>query len=242
MPASKKKIEAERPQENNGEVPTVPAPEPGADGQPTEPETPTTRTPKWTTLRLLERAKKKVEIVREGKGKTRQPDISLRWTPIPDCPFRVWPDEGDYSDVFYVLRKTKGEKTKSIKVIAPDVVEGDIYVRRCIVEVHLVPCLEGTGGVYIWSQPVLDPTHSNYKMQRNLETVRAAAVKEWTILHWLDGFKMQIEALEYQNLDADWPTGQSPGEWQELAIEPYWVDDPDDPDILECHTKKRRIL
>jgi hypothetical protein len=242
MRASKKRIEAERPQESSGEVPTVPAPDPGADGQPTEPETPTTRTPKRTTSRILKAARKKVEIVREGKGKTRQPDISLRWTPLPECPFRVWPNEEDYSDVFYMLRKTKGERTRSIHIIAPDIVEGDIYVRRRIIEVHLIPCLEGSGGVYIWSQPVLDPAHSNYKMQKNLETVRQSAVGEWTILRWLDGFKIEYETLTHQDLDADWPTGQLPEEWQELAIEPYWIEDPDDPEILECHTKGRRIL
>jgi hypothetical protein len=240
MPASKKKIEAERPQENNGEVPTVPAPDPGADGQPTEPETPTTRTPKRTTLRLLEAARREVKIVKEGKGKTRQPDISLRWTPLPDCPFRAWPDEGDYSDI-YLLRKVKGERTKSIHVVAPRIVEEDIHVRKCIIEARLVPCLDSTGQVYVWAQPDLDPTGSNYKMQKNLEEVRLSAVEEWTILHWLDGFRIEIQIPDLQDFDAEWPTGQLPQEWQELAIEPYYVDNPDHPEILGCRTK-RRIL
>jgi hypothetical protein len=240
MPASKKKMEAERPQENNGEVPTVPAPDPGADGQPTEPETPTTRTPKRTTRRILEGARREVKIVKEGKGKTRQPDISLRGTPLPDCPFRAWPKEEDYFPV-YLLKKVKGEKTKSLHIIDPKIVEEDVHVRRCVIDARLVPCLDASGRVYVWVQPELDPTDSNYKMQKNLEEVRLGAVDEWTEIHWLDGFQIEIRTPLDQDFDADWPTGQLPSEWQELAIEPYYIDDPNHPEILGCRTR-RRIL
>src|SRR5262245_4675954 len=62
------------------------------------------------TSKLLSAAKRVRDFKREGRGLTRQLDIQLRLTPIPEIPFRVWPNRDDEYPVAILRIKTAEDR------------------------------------------------------------------------------------------------------------------------------------
>jgi hypothetical protein len=220
----------ERPLEDDGE----PAPavrddlplETEADGKP-------------PTSRILAVARK-VENFKVGKGLSRQLDISLVTSPKAKTWFQAWPDEADYLDIF-LLRVKHDDWNKEIFVVTQEIAELP-HMADNVISARLIPCLSSTGTVFVWAQAVPDlDDKATYRLYEAMRKGGVIAMGGWAKFLW-QPFRVETPADPSAVIRRQWPSGQTPLEWYDLATRAYIIDDPEHPVIKSFEAIERIVL
>jgi hypothetical protein len=233
------------------------APDPRADGRPTGGDDESTPVPediraghgdlplepepdgKPPTSRILSIARK-VENFKAGKGLSRQLDISLMTSPKAKTWFMAWPDEADYLDVF-LLRVKHDDWTKEIFIVTEEIATLPHMVEN-VIAARLIPCLSSTGTVFVWAQAIPDPDDkATYRLYEAMRKGGVIAREGWTKILW-QPFRVETPADPAAVTPRQWPSGQTPLEWYDLATRPYIIDDPKHPVIESFRAIERIVL
>jgi len=191
------------------------------------------------TRDLLSAAKRARDFKREGRGVTRQLDISLLRTPISGIYFRCWPNPDDELPVAILKPKTD-TKSKEVYVLSAEVADLP-YVAPKVREATLVPCVTSTGRLYVWAKTTPDPEDKlTFRTFDGLDQICQAARERWVLVDWSPGLSMGEPPVPMED-EPKWPTGQSLREIFEVAIRNFFIDNPDHPVIRVLNTIKREV-
>jgi hypothetical protein len=192
------------------------------------------------TSRLLAASRRSRDYKQAGDVLTRQLDIPLRVTPIPEVPFRAWPDAGDEHPVA-ILRVRNDSDRKEAYILSPEIADLP-YVAPKVRDASLVPCVTETGKLYVWARTDPDPNDRlSFRIFNNLLRVCEEARKKWIAITWSNG----VLSLQYPRKPIEeeprWPSGQTLEEIYELAIHEAYIDSPDHPAIRGLDVIRREM-
>ena len=190
------------------------------------------------TSKLLSAARRVVDYQAAHPALTRVLDITLKSSPPSEIFFRLWPDERD--DFPCYILQVKNDSDRKDLFIVPESIANLSHVRRHAKPGVLTALITTTGIVYVWARvtPNAGDNQLSYTYQLAMERVANQARRGWIYLTW-ERSKPRVEEPGVPiTEEAQWPTGQPPEELYSLAIEPYWIDNPDELVIKRLNTKK----
>jgi hypothetical protein len=194
--------------------------------------------PTTPTLKLLTAAKRSHDHKRGARGLSRQLDISLRGTPIPEVYFRIWPDAADEYPVA-LLKASADSERKEIYVVSGEIAELPYIVDRAR-DAKLIPCITTTGRLYVWVMTIPNQAdRMGFRVHAALQRVAEAARRAWIMISWDNNGLHVHDPKEPITDEPRWPEGQSLEEIYEIALHGAFIDRPDHPVIRQFNTISR---
>jgi hypothetical protein len=203
------------------------------------PESANGHTDQPPTSKLLSAARRARDFKQEGRGVTRQLDITLRPTPIPDIYFRAWPNPDQEHPVAILKVKTDDER-KEVYILSAEVADLP-HVALKARSATLVPCVTSTGRVFVWARTEPDPADKlTFRMFSALEQICEEARKRWVLINWSPVLSICEPRVPIEE-EPKWPSGQPLDEIFEIAIRGAFIDDPNHPVIRALDMITREV-
>jgi hypothetical protein len=192
------------------------------------------------TSGLLSAARRVRDFQKEGRGPSRQLDITLRATPIAGPYFRVWPNVDEEMPVGLLKVKT-GDDRRDTYVLSAEIADLP-HVAPRVKDGSLVPCITSTGKVYVWARTIPDESDRlGYRIHAALDRVAREARKHWVAISW-DNNALTIETPRVEIADEPrWPSGQTLEEMYEIAIKGAFIDKADHQAIVALDSIRREV-